>query len=58
MMKNYSRITRLPSPIPWNANTQYAVNEAPWSKLSSTESSFADYGDAAIVVFSVPAARR
>ena len=28
------------------------MNEAPWSKLSSAESSFADYGDAAIVVFS------
>ena len=34
------------------ANTQYAVNEAPWSALSSAESSFAEYGDAAIVVFS------
>lgn len=28
------------------------MNEAPWGKLSSAESSFADYGDAAIVVFS------
>ncbi len=53
MMKNYSRIT--PAAIisdTLEANTQYAVNEAPWSKLSSAESSFADYGDAAIVVFS------
>ncbi len=58
MMKNYSRITPAAISDTLEANTQYAVNEAPWSKLSSAESSFADYGDAAIVVFSpVPAAR-
>ena len=33
------------------ANTQYAVNEAPWSEVESANSdSFAEYGDAAIVV--------
>ena len=52
MMKNYSRITPVAISDTLEANTQYAVNEAPWSKLSSAESSFADYGDAAIVVFS------
>ena len=52
MMKNYSRITPAAISDTLEANTQYAVNEAPWSKLSSAESSFADYGDAAIVVFS------
>ncbi|MBR0280368.1 MAG: glycoside hydrolase family 3 C-terminal domain-containing protein, partial [Oscillibacter sp.] len=35
------------------ANTQYAVNEAPWAEVESANaSSFAEYGDAAIVVFS------
>ena len=52
MMKNYSRITPAAISDTLEANTQYAVNEAPWSKLSGAESSFADYGDAAIVVFS------
>ncbi len=52
MMKNYSRITPAAISDTLEANTQYAVNEAPWSALSSAESSFADYGDAAIVVFS------
>ena len=52
MMKNYSRITPAAISDTLEANTQYAVNEAPWGKLSSAESSFADYGDAAIVVFS------
>ena len=51
-MKNYSRITPAAISDTLEANTQYAVNEAPWSKLSGAESSFADYGDAAIVVFS------
>ena len=52
MMKNYSRITPASISDTLEANTQYAVNEAPWSALSSAESSFAEYGDAAIVVFS------
>lgn len=51
-MKNYSRITPASISDTLEANTQYAVNEAPWSALSSAESSFAEYGDAAIVVFS------
>lgn len=49
----YSRIT--PSAISDTlvANTQYAVNEAPWSEVEAAASdSFAEYGDAAIVVFS------
>ena len=52
MMTNYSRITPASISDTLEANTQYAVNEAPWSALSSAESSFAEYGDAAIVVFS------
>ena len=52
MMKNYSRVTPASISDTLEANTQYAVNEAPWSALSSAESSFAEYGDAAIVVFS------
>ena len=38
MMKNYSRITPAAISDTLEANTQYAVNEAPWSKLSSAES--------------------
>ena len=35
------------------ANSEYDVNEAPWSEVeSANSSSFAEYGDAAIVVFS------
>ena len=35
------------------ANTQYAVNEAPWEEVKKAgESSFQEYGDAAIVVIS------
>ena len=35
------------------ANTQYGVNEAPWAEVESANSStFAEYGDAAIVVLS------
>ena len=35
------------------ANTQYAVNEAPWSEVEGANgATFADYGDAAIVVLS------
>ena len=52
MMKNYSRVTPAAISDTLEANTQYAVNEAPWSKLSGAESSFAEYGDAAIVVLS------
>ena len=52
MMKNYSRKTPESISDTLEANTQFAVNEAPWSKLESAESSFQDYGDAAIVVLS------
>ncbi|MBQ9346421.1 MAG: glycoside hydrolase family 3 C-terminal domain-containing protein, partial [Oscillibacter sp.] len=35
------------------ANTQYAVNEAPWNEVENANGgTFAQYGDAAIVVFS------
>lgn len=46
----YSRKTPASISDSLEANTQYAVNEAPWSALSSAEGSFAEYGDAAIVV--------
>ena len=46
----YSRMTPASISDKLEANTQYAVNEAPWSALSSAEGSFAEYGDAAIVV--------
>ncbi len=46
----YSRMTPASISDKLEANTQYAVNEAPWSALASAESSFAEYGDAAIVV--------
>ena len=52
MMSKYSRVTPASISDTLEANTQYKVNEAPWSALSSAESSFAEYGDAAIVVFS------
>ena len=52
MMSKYSRKTPDAISDTLEANTQYAVNEAPWSALSSAESSFAEYGDAAIVVLS------
>ena len=52
MMSKYSRMTPASISDTLEANTQYAVNEAPWSALSSAESSFAEYGDAAIVVLS------
>ena len=52
MMSKYSRLTPASISDTLEANTQYAVNEAPWSALSSAESSFAEYGDAAIVVLS------
>ena len=52
MMSKYSRLTPASISDTLEANTQYAVNEAPWSTLSSAESSFAEYGDAAIVVLS------
>ncbi len=50
---SYTRVT--PAAISDNltANTLYGVNEAPWSEVQSAAgSSFAGYGDAAIVVFS------
>lgn len=49
--EKYSRVT--PSAIAdvLEANGQYAVNEAPWAEVESANStSFAEYGDAAIVV--------
>lgn len=52
MMEKYSRQTPASISDKLEANTQYAVNEAPWSALSSAKGSFAEYGDAAIVVFS------
>ena len=52
MMSKYSRLTPASISDTLEANTQYAVNEAPWSALSSAESRFAEYGDAAIVVVS------
>ena len=52
MMSNYSRQTPDSISDTLEANTLYAVNEAPWSELSSAESSFAEYGDAAIFVIS------
>jgi beta-glucosidase len=49
----YSRQTPASISDTLEANTQYAVNEAPWSEVQSgAGSSFASYGDAAIVVFS------
>ena len=49
----YARITPAAISDSLIANTQYAVNEAPWSEVQSAAgSSFASYGDAAIVVFS------
>lgn len=52
IMEKYSRLTPASISDKLEANTQYAVNEAPWSALSSAEGSFAEYGDAAIVVLS------
>lgn len=53
MMENYSRKTPDAISDTLEANTQYAVNEAPWSTIEEgAGDSFADYGDAAIVVFS------
>ena len=52
MMSKYSRMTPASISDTLEANTQYAVNEAPWGALSGAESSFAEYGDAAIVVLS------
>ena len=49
----YSRVTPAAISDALAANSEYGVNEAPWSEVeSNTSSSFADYGDAAIVVFS------
>jgi beta-glucosidase len=51
--QKYSRITPAAISDSLYANTQYAVNEAPWAEVeSANSSSFAEYGDAAIVVFS------
>lgn len=53
MMENYSRKTPDAISDTLEANTQYAVNEAPWSTVEEgAGESFADYGDAAIVVLS------
>ena len=49
----YSRVTPDAISDALGANSQYGVNEAPWSEVESANaSSFAEYGDAAIVVFS------
>ncbi|MBR2257202.1 MAG: glycoside hydrolase family 3 C-terminal domain-containing protein [Blautia sp.] len=49
----YSRVTPAAISDQLAANTQYAVNEAPWAEVEKDNSaSFAEYGDAAIVVFS------
>ncbi len=49
--KQYGRLTPANIADSLVANTQYKVNEAPWSEVSSANSgSFAEYGDAAIVV--------
>jgi len=49
----YSRVTPAAISDALEANSQYGVNEAPWSEVESANaSSFAEYGDAAIVVFS------
>lgn len=49
----YSRVTPAAISDALAANSEYDVNEAPWSEVESNNaSSFADYGDAAIVVFS------
>ncbi len=53
MMEKYSRKTPEAIADKLEANTQYGVNEAPWSEVEKAASdSFADYGDAAIVVLS------
>ncbi len=53
MMEKYSRKTPDAISDTLEANTQYAVNEAPWSTIEDgAGSSFAEYGDAAIVVIS------
>ena len=47
----YSRVTPASISDALYANTQYAVNEAPWAEVEKANgSSFAEYGDAAIVV--------
>ena len=49
----YSRMTPASISDALAANTQYAVNEAPWAEVESANAaSFAEYGDAAIVVLS------
>lgn len=49
----YSRKTPESIADKLEANSQYGVNEAPWSEVeSANSSSFAEYGDAAIVVLS------
>ena len=51
MMEKYSRLTPDAISDTLEANTQYGVNEAPWSEIEGgAADSFADYGDAAIVV--------
>ncbi|MBP3879823.1 MAG: glycoside hydrolase family 3 C-terminal domain-containing protein [Lachnospiraceae bacterium] len=51
--EKYGRVTPASISDALAANTQYAVNEAPWSEVESANaSSFAEYGDAAIVVLS------
>ena len=51
--EKYSRVTPDAIADKLEANSQYAVNEAPWSEVESANAdSFAAYGDAAIVVLS------
>ena len=51
MMEKYSRLTPDAISDTLEANTQYGVNEAPGSEIEGgAADSFADYGDAAIVV--------
>lgn len=52
MMEKYSRKTPDAISDTLEANTQYGVNEVPWSEVETASGSFAEYGDAAIVVFS------
>ncbi|MDO4267696.1 MAG: glycoside hydrolase family 3 C-terminal domain-containing protein [Eubacteriales bacterium] len=51
MMEKYSRKTPAAISDTLEANTQYGVNEVPWNQVESAAAdSFAEYGDAAVVV--------
>lgn len=50
--KKYSRVLAGEISDTTSANTEFKVNEAPWSEVESANAdSFAEFGDAAIVVF-------